>query len=50
MKAPVVMTRVAFHRLLVEALTQSTSHEKALMREALFQQLGLEKTRKDSQN
>jgi hypothetical protein len=37
-----IVGRHAFHRLLVEAISQPTENEKALIREALLQQLGLE--------
>jgi hypothetical protein len=36
-----IIGRHAFHRLLVEAIRRATEDEKALIREALLQQLGL---------
>jgi hypothetical protein len=36
-----IIGRHAFHKLLVEAISQATQDEKALIREALLQQLGL---------
>jgi hypothetical protein len=36
-----IIGRHAFHKLLVEAISRATEDEKALIQEALLQQLGL---------